>query len=81
MTTRHQVIRDALSEHYHADVLQGKGGFWIRGHGFLSLAKARRLTGMAPQPRPPVIRQAAWGDYATIAMLNAPRTKEYSHAD
>ncbi len=69
---RHQVISDKLQELYGAPVLQGKGGFWIRGHGFITLAKARKLTGVKAPSRERQ-RMPAWGDYATIAMLNTQR--------
>ena len=51
---RHQVICDKLAELTGKEVLQlqGKGGFWIRGEGFLSLANARRKTGIAVPSRP-----------------------------
>lgn len=69
---RHQVIGDKLSEIYKAEVLQGKSGFWIRGHGFITLAKARKLTGIKAPSRQRT-RMPAWGDYATVAMLNTQR--------
>jgi len=69
---RHQVISDKLEEHYGAPVLQGKGGFWIRGHGFITLAKARKITGIKAPSRERQ-RMPAWGDYATIAALNTQR--------
>lgn len=54
------------------------GGYWIRRHGEaarpVTVAQARRLVGMpASQPRVPRPRVAAWGDWATVAMLNQPR--------
>ena len=70
---RHQVIEGKLAEIYAAEVLQGKGGFWIHGHGFITLAKARKLTGIKAAPRPRYERIPAWGDLATIAMLNHVR--------
>ena len=70
---RHQVIGDKLAEHYGAPTLQGKGGFHVKGHGFISLAKARKITDTPATPRPRRERISAWGDYATIAMLNQPR--------
>ena len=71
---KHQVIRDNLAENYQADVIQGKGGFWVKGHGFITLAAARKITGIPATTRRVVERQSAWGDYATIAMLNKGST-------
>ena len=67
---RHQIIGDHLAEHYGTKVLQGKGGFWIKGNGFITLKKAREITGVSAPKCRKVMRQSAWGDYATIAMLN-----------
>ena len=33
------------------EVLGGKGGFWLRGHGHVTIAQARRMTGIAAEPR------------------------------
>jgi hypothetical protein len=56
------------------DACSGKGGFHIRGRGFVSLAQARKETGvnMAAKREPRMV-QGAWGDYATIAMMNGVR--------
>ena len=55
-------------------IVSGKGGFWVRGHGFFTYAKARKLTGLPvehPRPRKPrKPRISAYGDYATIAIIN-----------
>ena len=52
-------------------ICSGKGGFWVRGHGFFTYAKARKLTGMPVEnPRTRKPRILAYGDYATIAMIN-----------
>ena len=52
-------------------ICSGKGGFWVRGHGFFTYAKARKLTGMPVEnPRSRRPRISAYGDYATIAMIN-----------
>lgn len=52
------------------EVLKGKGGFWIRGEGHITLAQARKRTSIAAPARPRAERSRAWGDFATIAMLN-----------
>ena len=74
---RHQVLAHTLAEQlgkHHYDVVYGKGGFWIKGKGFFTLAQARKLTGIKPTTtRKPKTVMPAWGDYATVAMLNKPR--------
>lgn len=52
----------------------GKGGFHVEGRGFVTLAQARKETGinMAAKREPRMV-QGAWGDFATIAMLNGAR--------
>ncbi len=55
-------------------IVSGKGGFWVRGHGFFTYAKARKLTGLPVEhPRPRRPHMSAYGDYATIAMINGIR--------
>jgi hypothetical protein len=66
-------LKEGLKRHYGSDVISGKGGFWVKGHGFHSTAKARSVTGLPGKKRTPRARQGAWGDYATVAMLNRPR--------
>jgi len=71
---RHQVLGDSLAESLGSntsDVLQGKGGFWVKGHGFYTIAKARQITGIKATPRKPQMVMSAWGDYATIAQINS----------
>jgi hypothetical protein len=63
-------LRLAVEKYFNSPVLAGKGGFFIKGHGFINTAKARRLTGIKGKTRNPPTRLSAWGDYATIAMLN-----------
>lgn len=70
---RHQVLADTLAEKlgkHQWDVLQGKGGFWIKGKGFYTIAQARKITGIKATPRPARERISAYGDYATIALIN-----------
>jgi hypothetical protein len=52
------------------EVLKGKGGFWIRGEGHITLAQARKRTGTAAPKRERRATQPAWGDFASIAALN-----------
>lgn len=56
------------------EVLKGKGGFWIKGEGHITLAHARKRTGIAAPARQRRERQQAWGDFATIAILNGARS-------
>ncbi len=66
----HEDIIEALVKHYNSDVLSGKGGFWIKGRGFITLNKARQITGIKGQVRQPRMEYFPGGDYATIAMIN-----------
>jgi hypothetical protein len=57
------------------EVLSGKGGFWIKGEGFLTLAQARKRTGIAAPEREARPQQQPWGEFATITLLNGHRFK------
>ncbi len=69
-------LGEALSKHFNVPhdtdhIVSGKGGFWVRGYGFFTYAKARKLTGMPIEnPRPRKQHMMPYGDYATIAMIN-----------
>jgi len=55
------------------EVLTGKGGFYARRDGstsFLTLAQARKLTGIVAESSPRRERITAYGDYAIIAALS-----------
>jgi len=52
------------------NIISGKGGFWIKGKGFITIAQARKLTGIKATPRNYSPVMSAWGDYATIAQIN-----------
>lgn len=67
-----QNVQKAL-EANGAEVLRGKGGFWIKGKGFITLAQARKQTGIDAPKRRTRGRQLPWGDYATIAAINGVR--------
>ena len=56
--------------HGHENVLSGKGGFWIKNHGHISLAQARSQTGIKAPEREFRGRQQPWGEYAWIAGMN-----------
>lgn len=63
MSTKVQQELQTALEVQGFEVLAGKGGFWLRGHGHVTTAKARRMTGIAAEPR--VRRERiAYGDYA-----------------
>ena len=65
---------DAVKSHFNAEVCTGKGGFFVRGYGFISTSKARKLTGIKAETRQPRQVITAYGDYATIAMINRVKT-------
>jgi hypothetical protein len=50
-------------------VLTASGGFFVKNEGFVSLASARRRTGIMAPNRKHQPRQVAWGEYATIAAI------------
>lgn len=51
-------------------VLSGKGGFWIKDQGFVSLAKARKMTGISAPKREAREKVGPFGDWATIYYVN-----------
>ena len=64
MTKTQETLQAAL-EAQGFEVLAGKGGFWLRGHGHVTTAVARKMTGIAAEPR--VRRERiAYGDYAQL---------------
>jgi hypothetical protein len=68
-------IMDAYVER-GKEVITGKGGFYIKGRGFVSLRQARKETGInMATKRKPSMRVSPWGDYATIAMLSGARKR------
>lgn len=73
----HQVLRDALADKLNKswqDILEGKGGFWVKGDRFYSYRETYKLTGMKPPTRHcDRVVMRAWGDYATIAQINRVR--------
>ena len=54
-------LRLAVEKHYHSPALAGKGGFFIKGHGFITTAQARKITGIKGKTRNPPKRLSAWG--------------------
>ena len=65
MNTKTQQALQAALEAQGFEVLAGKGGFWLRGHGHVTTAQARRMTGLAAEPRIGRPR-IAYGDYAQL---------------
>ncbi len=65
MTTKTQQELQTALEAQGFEVLAGRGGFWLRGHGHVTTAGARRMTALAAEPR---IRRdrIAYGDYAAL---------------
>jgi len=51
------------------EVIAGKGGFFIRGEGFLTTRQAQKLTGIKPKPRTKRLYVSPYGDWATIQMI------------
>jgi len=58
------------------EVVKGKGGFHVKGEGFLSLREARRLVGIKAPARQFRSRQSAFGDWTTVKMINRPRKQK-----
>jgi hypothetical protein len=52
------------------EIATGKGGVWIKGEKWVSWAGVYRRYGITPTPRPKAHRIGAYGDYATIALIN-----------
>ena len=64
-----QKLIKALKKHYKVDVVSGKGGFYIRGKGHITIAKARQVTGIKAEPRQKRGKTGGYGDYATIRKI------------
>ena len=59
-------LTKALKKHYKTDVMYGKGGFWIKGSGHITLVKARQVTGIKGKKRTPIKVHGGYGDYAIM---------------
>ena len=69
-TAEKQRIISALKRHYKTpDVSSGKGGFFVRGKGWISLAKARRITGIKAKARTKRGKSGGYGDYAILRKI------------
>ena len=69
MTTMKELLINELKA-LGKEVIVGKGGFFIRGEGFLTTRQAQKLTGIKPKPRTECLRMSPYGDWATIQMIN-----------
>ena len=69
MTGTRKDVFDALKAS-GCEVIYGKGGFHVKGEGFITLTQARKRTGIVAPKRHFRGRQTPWGDYATIAAMN-----------
>lgn len=52
------------------EAVYGKGGFFVRGQGFVTFAQARKLAAVAAKPIDRQCRHTAYGEYAIFAALN-----------
>jgi len=59
----------ALRKHYKTDVMSGKSGFFIKGKGFITLAKARSVTGIKGKKRVLRPKTGGYGDYAIMRKI------------
>jgi len=59
----------SLEAYFKTDVLYGKGGFFIRGKGHISLPKARKITGIKGKAIKPTMVTGGYGDYATLCKI------------
>lgn len=64
-----QRLVGALKKHYKTDVLSGKGGFFVKGKGFITLATARRVTGIKAKARKARGVHGGYGDYAIMRKI------------
>lgn len=71
---KHEDISTALATLKGAEVMFGKGGFWVRSQGFITLAEARKLTGVAAPKRERRERVMFGGDWGMIGALNRARS-------
>jgi hypothetical protein len=68
-TTTRQLLEALHAEGYEA-ITAPQGGFFVKGHGHMTIAQARKITGIQASPRPRRERQAPWGDFAIIAAMS-----------
>ena len=75
MTTRreHKATVAAALTAAGYEVLGARGGFFVRGRGFVTLATARALVGITEHPTRPGDWMMAGGDWGMVAALNGIR--------
>jgi len=64
-----QTLIVALKKHYKTDVISGKGGFFVKDKGFITLVQARKITGIKAVPRQKKGKTGGYGDYATLRKI------------
>ena len=69
MSDRDEIIKK-LKQKHKTDVISGKGGFFIKGKGHISIAKARKETGVKAAPRQKRGKTGGYGDYAIIRKIS-----------
>lgn len=69
MSDREEII-EKLKQKHKTDVVSGKGGFFIKGKGHISITKARKETGVKAAPRQKRGKSGGYGDYATIRKIS-----------
>lgn len=71
MTGQKQIIEALKTNGFEA--VTAKGGFFIRGQGFVSYSAAKKLAGLSgrlTERAAPQERVSAFGDWAIVAMMN-----------
>ena len=58
-----------LKRHYKVEVVYGKGGFFVRGKGHVSIPKARKITGIKGEKRRGKLVTGGYGDYAWMRKI------------
>ena len=70
MTGNAKAVQAALADKGMEVITAPGGGFFVKDKGYMSLASARRITGIEAPKRESRGRVQAWGDWATVAMIN-----------
>ena len=58
-----------LNKYFKSEALFGKGGFFIKGKGFITLPQARKITGLKGKPRVKREVSGGYGEYATLRKI------------
>lgn len=70
--SRKQACLEALQRD-NREAVYGKGGFWVRGEGFFTLAQIAKQYQITAETRNFRGRISAYGDYATIQMISGAK--------